>query len=139
MATASKTGMSAGPEIARPEGLVISSGDIRPEDLDRRTLEIGRELFDRIGRGVALATRLVGRPVHGVTLDDPVVRVQLFRFIDALPALKDAESVRRHLAEYLDRGGRRASPGGWIWPSGWRPRARPGRSGWPRRRGPPPG
>ena len=40
-----------------------------------------------------------------LTLDDPMVQVQLFRFIDALPALKDAGSVRRHLAEYLDEAG----------------------------------
>ena len=46
-----------------------------------------------------------------LTLDDPLVRVQLFRFIDALPALKDAGSIRRHLAEYLAEAGD-ASPGG---------------------------
>ncbi len=39
------------------------------------------------------------------TLDDPVVRVQLFRFIDALPALKDSGSIRRHLAEYVAEAG----------------------------------
>ena len=39
------------------------------------------------------------------TLDDPLVRVQLFRFIDALPALKDSGSIRRHLAEYLAEAG----------------------------------
>ena len=33
------------------------------------------------------------------------MRVQLFRFIDALPALKDAGSIRRHLAEYLAEAG----------------------------------
>ncbi len=41
------------------------------------------------------------------TLDDPAVRVQLFRFIDVLPALKTAPAVRRHLAEYLDEAGDR--------------------------------
>ena len=40
-----------------------------------------------------------------LTLDDPLVRVQLFRFIDAMPALKDAGSIRRHLAEYLAEAG----------------------------------
>jgi RHH-type proline utilization regulon transcriptional repressor/proline dehydrogenase/delta 1-pyrroline-5-carboxylate dehydrogenase len=85
----------------------LSDGEVvRSEALDRRTLEIGRELFDRIGRG--------RRPWHrswwddrfmALTLDDPLVRVQLFRFIDALPALKDAGSIRRHLAEYLQEAG----------------------------------
>ena len=40
-----------------------------------------------------------------MTLDEPAVRVQLFRFIDALPALRDAGSIRRHLGEYLDEAG----------------------------------
>ena len=35
------------------------------------------------------------------------MRVQLFRFIDALPALKTSESVRRHLSEYLAEAGDR--------------------------------
>jgi RHH-type proline utilization regulon transcriptional repressor/proline dehydrogenase/delta 1-pyrroline-5-carboxylate dehydrogenase len=37
-----------------------------------------------------------------LTLSDPQVRVQLFRFIDVLPALRSAGSVRRHLEEYLN-------------------------------------
>ena len=41
------------------------------------------------------------------TLDDPLVRVQLFRFIDVLPALQNDDSVRRHLAEYLAEAGDR--------------------------------
>jgi RHH-type proline utilization regulon transcriptional repressor/proline dehydrogenase/delta 1-pyrroline-5-carboxylate dehydrogenase len=39
------------------------------------------------------------------TLSDPQVRVQLFRFIDVLPTLRSAGSVRRHLAEYLAEAG----------------------------------
>src|SRR5690242_128615 len=102
MAIASKIGTIGG-----PDGVCAPSGDGRPprtagevarsEALDHRTHEIGRELFDRIGRE--------RRPWHrswwddwfmALTLDDPLVRVQLFRFIDALPALKDAGSIRRH-------------------------------------------
>jgi RHH-type proline utilization regulon transcriptional repressor/proline dehydrogenase/delta 1-pyrroline-5-carboxylate dehydrogenase len=41
------------------------------------------------------------------TLDDPQVRVQLFRFIDVLPTLRSAGSVRRHLDEYLNEAGQR--------------------------------
>ncbi len=41
------------------------------------------------------------------TLNDSQVRVQLFRFIDALPALRSASAVRRHLSEYLDEAGER--------------------------------
>jgi len=74
--------------------------------LDARTKEIGRELFERIGRGPMPWQRAwwEDRFIAG-TLDDPLVRAQLFRFIDALPALKDADSIRRHLAEYLAEAG----------------------------------
>ena len=70
--------------------------------LDRRTQAIGRELFDRIGRGPGIGERAWWDDrVMNLTLDDPLVRVQLFRFIDAIPALHSAEDVRRHLHEYL--------------------------------------
>ena len=74
--------------------------------LEARTKQIGRELFDRIGRGPLPWHRAWWEDKFiGGTLDDPLVRVQLFRFIDALPALKNPESVRRHLAEYLAEAG----------------------------------
>ena len=104
--------------------------------VERRTQEIGRELFERIGRGPKPWQRAwwEDRFMAG-TLDDPLVRVQLFRFIDALPALKTTDSVRRHLAEYLAEAGDRVpwwlEPG----PAAGARRHRSGRNGWPRRRG----
>jgi RHH-type proline utilization regulon transcriptional repressor/proline dehydrogenase/delta 1-pyrroline-5-carboxylate dehydrogenase len=79
-----------------------------PKDVERRTQEIGRELFERIGRGPWPWQRgwWEDRFV-AATLNDPLVRVQLFRFIDALPSLKSSEAVRRHLAEYLAEAGDR--------------------------------
>src|SRR5262245_4972023 len=112
MATASRTEISPSPagevpptsgaEPAAPSG----AGRVSAAALEQRTQQVGRELFARIGRGPG--------PWHrawwddrfmAATLDDPLVRVQLFRFIDALPALKDSETVRRHLVEYLDEAG----------------------------------
>ncbi|MBV8312153.1 MAG: hypothetical protein JO344_17365, partial [Planctomycetaceae bacterium] len=81
-------------------------GALDAEALERRTRQIGRELFERIGRGPS--------PWHRAwwddrfmnwSLNDPQVRVQLFRFIDVLPALRSADAVRRHLAEYLGEAG----------------------------------
>ncbi len=71
-------------------------------NLEARTKCVGRELFERMGGGPQPWRRewWEGRFIAH-TLRDPLVQVQLFRFIDALPALKTAESVRRHLAEYL--------------------------------------
>jgi RHH-type transcriptional regulator, proline utilization regulon repressor / proline dehydrogenase / delta 1-pyrroline-5-carboxylate dehydrogenase len=98
------------PEMALSPSVLTSAREqsIPLDALDRQTKQIGRELFDRMGRGP--------RPWHrawwenlfiGATLDDPLVRVQLFRFIDALPALHTDQAVRRHLAEYLAEAGER--------------------------------
>jgi RHH-type proline utilization regulon transcriptional repressor/proline dehydrogenase/delta 1-pyrroline-5-carboxylate dehydrogenase len=77
-------------------------------DIERRTREIGRKLFDRIGRGQGPWRRgWWDDRFMSWTLEDPQVRVQLFRFIDALPALKTPGAVRRHLAEYLAEAGDR--------------------------------
>lgn len=76
--------------------------------LERRTREIGRSLFERIGRGPAPWERAWwDERLMGLTLSDPLVRVQLFRFIDAIPATRTDDEVRRHLAEYLAEAGER--------------------------------
>ena len=76
--------------------------------LERRTQEIGRALFEQIGRGPAPWHRAWWDDrLMNLTLGDPEVKVQLFRFIDAMPVLTTTESVRRHLAEYLGEAGDR--------------------------------
>src|SRR3546814_5922809 len=67
---------------------------------EERTREIGRALFRRIGRGPSPLERAWwDEQLMGLTMDDPEVKVQLFRFIDALPMLAEPASVRRHLQE----------------------------------------
>ncbi|WP_337173652.1 L-glutamate gamma-semialdehyde dehydrogenase [Paludisphaera sp.] len=84
----------------------LGSGD--RARIEGRTREIGRELFDRVG-GASRPWRREWweERFMGATLADPEVRVQLFRFIDALPALRTPGAVRRHLAEYLGEAGDR--------------------------------
>ncbi|HWE36922.1 MAG TPA: L-glutamate gamma-semialdehyde dehydrogenase [Isosphaeraceae bacterium] len=68
-----------------------------------RALEIGRALFEAIGRGPSPWKRAWWDDrLMDLTMGDPAVKVQLFRFIDALPTLREDEAVRRHLGEYLD-------------------------------------
>src|SRR5262245_53169918 len=77
-----------------------------PDSVERRTLQIGRSLFAEVGGGPSVLDRAWWDDrLMGLTMDDPRVKVQLFRFIDALPALKDDASVRRHLDEYLEEAG----------------------------------
>lgn len=76
------------------------------ETLERRTREIGAELFARIGRGPGIGERAWWDDrLMDLTMGEETVKVQLFRFIDALPSLTTSESVRRHLDEYLDEAG----------------------------------
>ena len=70
--------------------------------VERRAREIGREIFREAGGGPSWLDRAWWDDrLMGLTMDDPRVKVQLFRFIDALPTLPDDASVRRHLEEYL--------------------------------------
>ncbi len=70
--------------------------------IDRRALEIGRGLFADVGRGHSFRERgWWDDRAMALTMGDAQVKVQLFRFIDALPSLASAESVGRHLREYL--------------------------------------
>jgi len=76
--------------------------------LERRTREIGRTLFARVGRGPAPWQRgWWDDHLMDLTLGDPQVKTQLFRFVDAMPALETPGAVRRHLAEYLGEAGER--------------------------------
>ncbi|MEW4566271.1 proline dehydrogenase family protein [Tautonia sp. JC769] len=76
--------------------------------VEERTREIGRTLFRQIGRGPSPFDRSWwDDQLMGLTMEDPEVKVQLFRFIDALPTLVEPASVRRHLNEYLEEAGDR--------------------------------
>ena len=90
-------------------GAATAAPRIDPGTVERRTLEIGRELFARVGGASGPWRRSWWENrFMDWTLDDPEVRAQLFRFIDVLPALHSPESTRRHLAEYLDEADDRA-------------------------------
>jgi RHH-type proline utilization regulon transcriptional repressor/proline dehydrogenase/delta 1-pyrroline-5-carboxylate dehydrogenase len=86
---------------------------VHREHLERRTQQIGRELFEQVGRGPRPWERTWWDDrLMDLTLGDPAVKVQLFRFIDAMPVLRTTEDVRRHLSEYLDEAGDRVP--GWL-------------------------
>src|SRR5262245_66530490 len=72
-------------------------------DLDARSKDYGREIFARLDRqGPILFTRAwLEDKLMGLGMHDPALKVQLFRFVDTLPYLKQPEEVSRHLREYL--------------------------------------
>ena len=72
-------------------------------DLDARTREFGREIFARVDRqGPVLFTKSwFEDKLMGLGMHDPALKVQLFRFVDTLPYLKESRDVSGHLREYL--------------------------------------
>ena len=72
--------------------------------LDERTKQYGREVFARLDRqGPVLFTRAwADDKLMGLGMNDPALKVQLFRFVDTLPYLRQPEEVSRHLREYLN-------------------------------------
>ncbi len=76
--------------------------------IDQRTQQIGRNLFERIGRGpTPLQRGWWDDRLMQMTVGDPLVKVQLFRFVDAMPVLHEPETIGRHLREYLAEAGER--------------------------------
>jgi RHH-type proline utilization regulon transcriptional repressor/proline dehydrogenase/delta 1-pyrroline-5-carboxylate dehydrogenase len=94
--------------IAHLEPRPRSTPDLDPGTVERRAVAIGRELFAAIGRGPSPVERgFWDDRMMALTMGDPAVKVQLFRFIDALPALSTPEEVVGHLRDYLDQAGDR--------------------------------
>jgi RHH-type proline utilization regulon transcriptional repressor/proline dehydrogenase/delta 1-pyrroline-5-carboxylate dehydrogenase len=75
--------------------------------LESLTYRYGREIFARVNRrGPLLFTPAwFDDKLMQMGMTDPAVKVQLFRFVDALPLLHDGQSIARHLREYFGEAG----------------------------------
>ena len=74
------------------------------ETVERRTQELGHELFSRlqhrspsIFHGRWWEDRLMSW-----AMGDEAVKVQMFRFVDVLPMLKDHHAIAQHMDEYFE-------------------------------------
>lgn len=70
---------------------------------EQRTLTYGREIFARARRSgpTAFTPAWVDDLLMNWTMGDPALKVQLFRFVEALPRLHDPAAIAGHLQEYL--------------------------------------
>src|SRR5262249_28301918 len=81
-------------------GVPVPPGPDDPQ-LGRRLRSIGRAIFAEAAGGPTLWDRGWWDDLFmNLTMANPAVKVQLFRFIDVLPALHDPGAIRQHLAEY---------------------------------------
>ncbi|MCH2210065.1 MAG: proline dehydrogenase family protein [Fuerstiella sp.] len=76
----------------------------RIEDrVERRTQEIGQDLLDRLEHGTP--SMFHGRwwedQLLNWAMEDEAIKLQMFRFVDVLPMLRDHRSIARHLEEYF--------------------------------------
>lgn len=79
--------------------------------LEERTLQIGRELFERIAQQDDAGGGWLDRSMMSLAMRDEQVKAQLFRFVDVLPVLRTPAQVSSHLREYLLEAAHRL-PGG---------------------------
>jgi RHH-type proline utilization regulon transcriptional repressor/proline dehydrogenase/delta 1-pyrroline-5-carboxylate dehydrogenase len=79
--------------------------------LEERTVHWGNRLFDAMASPwrIPLGPAWWEDTAMAMSMADPALKVQLFRFVDALPSLHGAAAIRRHLAEYLGEAK------GWRW------------------------
>jgi RHH-type proline utilization regulon transcriptional repressor/proline dehydrogenase/delta 1-pyrroline-5-carboxylate dehydrogenase len=78
-------------------------------DVEARTQQYGRDIFARLDRGgpVPFTPAWWDERLMEWTMGDEAVKVQLFRFIDALPVLRTPDAVNRHLRDYFAQAGDR--------------------------------
>jgi RHH-type proline utilization regulon transcriptional repressor/proline dehydrogenase/delta 1-pyrroline-5-carboxylate dehydrogenase len=79
----------------------FTSGELA--SIEKRTVEIGHSLFDQVD---LRRPRFYDRAwwddkLMAASMRDAGVKVELFRFVDALPMLNESGNVYRHITEYL--------------------------------------
>ena len=75
--------------------------------VEDRTRAYGRDIFARLDRRgpIPFSPAWLDDRLMALTMGDEAVKVQLFRFIDALPNLKTSDEVAAHLREYFEEAG----------------------------------
>jgi len=78
-------------------------------EVEERTQAFGRDLFARLDRRgpIPFSPSWFDDKLMHLTMSDESLKVELFRFIDALPALRENETIAGHLREYLHAAGRK--------------------------------
>lgn len=95
------------PAPARAAAPVPAAGD------EARIRQIGSEMLDkaRANRSGLLSAKFYQDKLMDWSMKDQAFKVQLFRFVDAFPALTTPDMVHDHLVDYLTQPGVKPPPG----------------------------
>ncbi len=76
---------------------------ISPELLEKRTQEIGREIFSRVksSKTSFFDRSFWSTKLMDIAMKDEKLKIELFRFVDVLPTLKTDEQISSHIQEYF--------------------------------------
>jgi RHH-type proline utilization regulon transcriptional repressor/proline dehydrogenase/delta 1-pyrroline-5-carboxylate dehydrogenase len=86
-----------------PPGRAAGWDGRRAPDLEARIQEVGHEIFARSAAAAPwiLQSDWWEQRILEWAMHDPVLKMQLFRFVDVLPSLRTGKEVAEHLTEYL--------------------------------------
>jgi RHH-type proline utilization regulon transcriptional repressor/proline dehydrogenase/delta 1-pyrroline-5-carboxylate dehydrogenase len=87
---------------------------IVPAPSEESVRAYGQEIFARLDRRmpVVFSPAWLDDRLMEWSMGDPAIKVQLFRFIDALPNLKSTEEISAHLRDYFNEAGEHLP--GWL-------------------------
>ena len=98
-----KTSSTPAPKTASaPVGRVVA-----PQDpaVEARTIAIGTEFLDRARGAKTNMLAVWSEGLMDWAMQDEAFKVQIFRFVDCFPTLKDSDAVYDHLTDYLAQPG----------------------------------
>ncbi len=103
MALFSRKAPSKASVVSSPTGAtaVVAAGH------EGRIQTLGRELLDRARKHKTglLSREFYSNALMEWSMKDPSFKVQMFRFVDCFPMLKDSEQIYDHLTDYLSQPG----------------------------------
>src|SRR5688500_6672245 len=83
-------------------------------NVEARTQQLGRELFTRIKVKKSKSGGWWNSKLIDMSMKDEALKIQLFRFVDVLPMLRDSKQVAQHMDEYFNAPGHQF-PGFMSW------------------------
>ena len=86
---------------------------VAPKSLEKRTQQLGQQLLGamRERRPSSISSRAMSEKLMDWAMRDPSFKVQMFRYVDTFPTLRDPQQIHSVLLDYLQQPGVQVPPG----------------------------